>query len=235
MYKIGDYVKVIKGLHNGSEGTVAKISKNDMGTITYEIHVEKLFKRIGNISKREGEIEMAKRGRPVKNANKVEQLKEVTKQVVEMTEAEPTAAVEEVVEVVDKTVEEVTSEEENNNFAPTYAKGGVIGGSSKVELEVGEVVVPIDEIKGTVDKAVEVVDEVVDELFDEVAIEPESEPKAYDQLREVYDELCKKLTFVELSSFYDIVAKDMKTSKYVLEQMYQMSIEQLAKIREELA
>ena len=225
MYKVGDYVKVIKGLHNGSEGTVVKISKNDMGTITYEIHVEKLFKRIGNISKREGEIEMAKRGRPVKNASKIEELKEVTKQVVEMTE-EPTATVDEPVEPLlpagygfaEIGFDEVTSEEENNNFAPTYAKGGVIGGSSKVELEVGEVILPIDEIKGTVDK-----------------VEEPVEPKAYDQLREVYDELCKKLTFVELSSFYDIVAKDMKTSKYVLEQMYQMSIEQLAKIREEIA
>ena len=90
----------------------------------------------------------------------------------------------------------------------------------------------VDEVVEVVDEVVEVVDEVV-EVVDKV--EEPVEPKAYDQLREVYDELCKKLNFVELSSFYDIVAKDVEASKYVLEQMYQMPIKQLAKIRKELA
>lgn len=86
----------------------------------------------------------------------------------------------------------------------------------------------VDNPVKTVDEAVEVVDEVVDE--------PVAPPKsAYDQLMEVYDELCKKLNFVELSTFYGFVKKDMETSNYVLEQMYQMNIEQLAKIRKELA
>ena len=86
-----------------------------------------------------------------------------------------------------------------------------------------------------VDNPVKTVDEVV-EVVDEVVDEPVAPPKsAYDQLMEVYDELCKKLNFVELSTFCDIVTNDRETSKYVLEQMYQMSIEQLAKIREELA
>lgn len=226
MYKIGDYVKVIKGLHNGSEGTVAKISKNDMGTITYEIHVEKLFKRIGNISKREGEIEMAKRGRPVKNASKIEQLKEVTKQVVEMTE-EPTATVDEPVEPLlpagygfaEIGFDEVTSEEENNNFAPTYAKGGVIGGSSKVELEVGEVILPIDEIKGTVDKVEE----------------PPKPMPPYECLIDFYRKIGRNLSVPELEAFCDNVTADLKASKEVLEKMYQMPVGILAKIREEIA
>lgn len=189
-FNIGDKVEIIDGTLKGKMGTVEEVEKNDVGDYTYGIKVPSVYSYLGLTAKQTAQLRLEKaagkkRGRPAK-------AKEVTKQVVEMTEAEP------------KTEGEPK---------PTTA---------------------VDEAVEVVDEAVEVVDKV-DELFDEVAIEPKSEPKAYDQLREVYDELCKKLTFVELSSFYDIVAKDMKTSKYVLEQMYQMSIEQLAKIREEIA
>lgn len=192
MFKVGDYVKVIKGLHNNAEGEVIETMVNDLGTITYEIRAENLYKKIGNIVKKEGEIEMAKRGRPAKaktkKATKVEQLKELTKEVVELTENQPesTLAVDEVVETVDKAAE-------------------------------------------VVDKTVEEVDEVVEEV-DEVVDEPK---RAYDQLIEAYDVMRRSLNVNELELFSDIVMKDVEASKYVLEQMYQMSIEQLIQIRKE--
>ena len=194
-FHIGDKVEIIDGTQKGKIGTVEEVEKNDSGDYTYGIKVPSLYAKIGLMPKQASHLRLEKaagkkRGRPAKakETSKVEQLKEVTKEVVEMTEAKPksTTAVDEPVEVVDEVVDEV----------------------------------------------VEVVDEVV-EVVDKV--EEPVEPKAYDQLREVYDELCKKLNFVELSSFYDIVAKDVEASKYVLEQMYQMPIKQLAKIRKELA
>ena len=208
-FHIGDKVEIIDGTQKGKIGTVEEVEKNDSGDYTYGIKVPSLYAKIGLMPKQASHLRLEKaagkkRGRPAKakETSKVEQLKEVTKEVVEMTEAKPksTTAVDEPVEVVDEVVDEV------------------------VEV--------VDEVVEVVDKVVEVVDEVV-EVVDKV--EEPVEPKAYDQLREVYDELCKKLNFVELSSFYDIVAKDVEASKYVLEQMYQMPIKQLAKIRKELA
>ena len=199
MFKVGDYVKVIKGLHNNAEGEVTGTMVNDLGTITYEIRAENLYKKIGNIVKKEGEIEMAKRGRPAKTktkkATKLEQLKELTKEVVEMTEAEPTSTVGEPAEVVDEVVETV------------------------------------DEVVETVDEPAEVVDKTVEEV-DEAVEEPK---RAYDQLLEAYDVMRRSLNVNELELFSDIVMEDVKASKYVLEQMYQMSIEQLIQIRKEFA
>lgn len=191
-FHIGDKVEIIDGTLKGKMGTVEEVEKNDVGDYTYGIKVPSVYSYLGLTAKQTAQLRLEKaagkkRGRPAKakETSKVEQPKELTKEVVEMTEAEPTAAVDEAVEAVE------------------------------------------EEVK-VVDNPVETVDEVVDE--------PVAPPKsAYDQLMEVYDELCKKLNFVELSTFCDIVTNDMETSKYVLEQMYQMSIEQLAKIREEIA
>lgn len=195
-FNIGDKVEIIDGTLKGKMGTVEEVEKNDVGDYTYGVKVPSVYSYLGLTAKQTAQLRLEKaagkkRGRPAKakekETSKVEQLKEVTKEVVEMTEAEPksTTAVDEPVEVVDEVVE-------------------------------------------VVDNPVKTVDEVVDE--------PVAPPKsAYYQLMEVYDELCKKLNFVELSTFCDIVTNDRETSKYVLEQMYQMSIEQLAKIREELA
>ena len=115
------------------------------------------------------------------------------------------------------------------------AAGKKRGRPAKATETVDKVVEVVDKPVEVVDEPVEVVDKVV-EVVDKAVDEPKAPPKsAYDQLMEVYDELCKKLNFVELSTFCDIVTNDRETSKYVLEQMYQMRIEQLAKIREELA
>lgn len=207
MFKVGDYVKVIKGLHNGSEGTVVKISKNDMGTITYEIHVEKLFKRIGNISKREGELKMAKRGRPAKSTNKIEQLKEVTKQVVEMAEAEPTAAVDNPVETVDELFDE--------------AVANPVKTDEEVDELFDEAVELLGNPVGTVEKAVDKVEKPIKVMT------------PYEYLIDFYREVGKKLSVPELEAFCDNVTADLKASKEVLEKMYQMPVGILAKIREE--
>ena len=83
-----------------------------------------------------------------------------------------------------------------------------------------------EEVK-VVDNPVETVDEVVDE--------PESESEAYDQLLEAYYVMRGSLNVNELALFSDIVVKDVEASKYVLEKMYQMSIEQLIQIRKGIA
>lgn len=189
-FNIGDKVEIIDGTQKGKIGTVEEVEKNDSGDYTYGIKVPSLYAKIGLMPKQTTQLRLEKaagkkRGRPAKakekETSKVEQLKEVTKQVVEMTEAESTAAVDEPVEAVDEVVE------------------------------------------------------VVDEVVDEVAIEPDSEPKAYDQLLEAYDVMRRSLNVNELELFSDIVMKDVEESKYVLEQMYQMSIEQLIKIRNGIA
>ena len=257
-FHIGDKVEIIDGTQKGKIGTVEEVEKNDSGDYTYGIKVPSLYAKIGLMPKQASHLRLEKaagkkRGRPAKakETSKVEQLKEVTKEVVEMTEAKPksTTAVDEPVEVVDEVVDEVV--EVVDEVVEVVDK--VVEVVDEVVEVVDEVVEVVDKVVEVVDKVVEVVDEVVEvvdevvevvdevvEVVDEVVevvdkVEEPVEPKAYDQLREVYDELCKKLNFVELSSFYDIVAKDVEASKYVLEQMYQMPIKQLAKIRKELA
>lgn len=174
MFKIDDEVRVIKGLHNGSEGKIVNLSVNDFGTITYEIYVEALFDKIGTISKKEGDLELMKRraGRP-KKIN------------LSSTDNQP--------ESIDNQPESIDK--------------------------------PSQEL-------VELTKEIVEAEYQE---EPkEAEKTSYELLIESYDNMRRSLNVAELEAFYDIVAKDVLDSKYVLEQMYQMNIENLMKIRKEL-
>ena len=181
MFKIDDEVRVIKGLHKGSEGKIVNLSVNDFGTITYEIYVEALFDRIGTISKKEGDLEFMKRraGRPKKiNLSSTDnQLKSIDNQP----------------ESIDNQAESIDK--------------------------------PSQEL-------VELTKEIVEAEYQE---EPkEAEKSSYELLIESYDNMRRRLNVAELEAFYDIVAKDVLDSKYVLEQMYQMNIENLMKIRKEL-
>ena len=174
MFKIGDKVKVIKGLHNGMDGEVVSVHTNDIGTITYDIYVEKLFSRVGNISKKEGELKLMKKpGRPKKETT-IEQLNEVTKEACELNDNQSILS---------------------DNLTDTKA-------DEEPKAEVKEV----------------------------------EEPKSsFDQLVEAYDIMRRNLNVAQLSAFCDIVAKDVDDSKLVLEQMYQMSIEELMRIRKGLS
>ena len=190
-FNIGDKVEIIDGTLKGKMGTVEEVEKNDVGDYTYGIKVPSVYSYLGLTAKQTAQLRLEKaagkkRGRPAKakETSKVEQLKELTKEVVEMTEAEPTAAVDEAVEAVE------------------------------------------EEVK-VVDNPVETVDEVVDE--------PESESEAYDQLLEAYYVMRGSLNVNELELFSDIVMKDVEASKYVLEKMYQMRIDQLIQIRKGIA
>ena len=183
MFKIDDEVRVIKGLHKGSEGKIVNLSVNDFGTITYEIYVEALFDRIGTISKKEGDLEFMKRraGRPKKiNLSSTDnQLKSIDNQP----------------ESIDNQAESIDK--------------------------------PSQEL-------VELTKEIVEAEYQEEPTHIEEPKTSYDQLIEAYDVIRRRLNVAELEAFYDIVAKDVLDSKYVLEQMYQMNIENLMKIRKEL-
>lgn len=193
-FHIGDKVEIIDGTLKGKMGTVEEVEKNDVGDYTYGIKVPSVYSYLGLTAKQTAQLRLEKaagkkRGRPAKakETSKVEQLKEVTKEVVELTENQPesTFEVDEVVETVDKTVE-------------------------------------------VVDEPIETVDKTVDKVVEE-------SKRAYDQLLEAYDVMRRSLNVNELELFSDIVMEDVKASKYVLEQMYQMSIEQLIQIRKEFA
>ena len=112
-----------------------------------------------------------------------------------------------------KQLKEVTKQAAETDAEPTAA--------------VDEAVEAVEEEVKVVDNPVETVDEVVDE--------PESESEAYDQLLEAYYVMRGSLNVNELELFSDIVMKDVEASKYVLEKMYQMRIDQLIQIRKGIA
>lgn len=189
-FNIGDKVEIIDGTLKGKMGTVEEVEKNDVGDYTYGIKVPSVYSYLGLTAKQTAQLRLEKaagkkRGRPAKakETSKVEQPKEVTKEVVELTENQPESTL-----VVDKTVEVVD-----------------------------EPVETVEEVDKTVDKVVE------------------ESKRAYDQLLEAYDVMRRSLNVNELELFSDIVMEDVEASKYVLEQMYQMSIEQLIQIRKEFA
>ena len=193
-FNIGDKVEIIDGTLKGKMGTVEEVEKNDVGDYTYGIKVPSVYSYLGLTAKQTAQLRLEKaagkkRGRPAKakETSKVEQLKEVTKEVVELTENQPesTIEVDEVVETVDKTVE-------------------------------------------VVDEPIETVDKTVDKVVEE-------SKRAYDQLLEAYDVMRRSLNVNELELFSDIVMKDVEASKYVLEKMYQMRIDQLIQIRKGIA
>lgn len=182
MFKINDEVKIIKGLHKDAQGTIVNLSTNDVGALTYEIYVEALFDKIGNISKKEGDLELMKRraGRPKKIKPSTTRQRKSTDDQPESIDNQP--------ESIDKPSQEL-----------------VELSKEIVEAEYQGEPTPIEEPKST-----------------------------YDQLIEAYDVMRRSLNVAELEAFHDIVAKDVSDAKCVLEQMYQMSIENLMKIRKEL-
>lgn len=135
MFKINDEVKIIKGLHKDAQGTIVNLSTNDVGTLTYEIYVEALFDKIGNISKKEGDLELMKRraGRPKKIKPSTTRQRKSTDDQPESIDNQP--------ESIDKPSQEL-----------------VELSKEIVEAEYQEEPTPIEEPKSTYDQLIEAYD-----------------------------------------------------------------------------